>query len=61
MAKVGRPKKDNSRNERMSLRLGKEEMFELELCSAETGLSKPEIIRNNLRMICNLTRHNAKK
>lgn len=59
--KTGRPKKDITRNNRVEIRLTEEEMEELERCSAETGISKSEIMRNNLRMVCNLARHQSKK
>lgn len=61
MSKVSRPKKFNSKKERIEIRLSEEEMFELECCSSETGLSKSEIIRNNIRVCCNLAKHQSKK
>lgn len=61
MNKVGRPKRGKSRKHDLHVRLSDSELEELITCSENIGVSKSEIIRNSIRMCCNLAYHNAKK
>ena len=45
----GRPKKDDAKSEKFLLKMGKDEMAELEYLSYMSGKSKSEILRRALR------------
>lgn len=46
--KIGRPKKDNSRIDRVDTRLTKEEVEKLNYCCEVLGLTKAEVVRKGI-------------
>ena len=57
MIKVGRPKKETSKTDIVSLRLRREDAEKLEYLSAKTDRSKTDILLNGLRMVYNLEKN----
>ena len=51
--KIGRPKKDNSRTDRVDTRLTKEEVEKLNYCCEVLGLTKAEVVRKGIDKIYN--------
>lgn len=50
--KMGRPKKNlNPRDEKLTLKLSKEELLELKYCSEKTGLSRTDVIVKGIELI----------
>lgn len=50
-AKMGRPPKDDSRDNQYRIRLSDEELRKLEICCQKTGLSKAEVIRKGIEKL----------
>ena len=51
--RMGRPPKDNSRENQYRLRMSDEELRKLEECCQKTGLNKAEVIRRGIEKVYN--------
>ena len=60
MGKVGRPRKDDSKNKVITIRVTKDELNDLNYVSSRSGLSKSEIIIQGMKMNLNLIRNRLK-
>lgn len=54
MARTGRPKKETSKTDIVSLRIRREDAEKLEYLTMKTDRSKTDILLNGLRMVYNL-------
>lgn len=55
--KRGRPKKEESKKERIIIRIDDEEKDMLDYLSEMTGMSKSEVVRKGMRMVYNLEKY----